>query len=94
MAYFLNKLNTFYIFYKTIVFKYLFLCMYYNAAAFCYSAFSVKMWYPQILQAINDYGKDKPDDDPNICDILNSLAYQNTSQSAVCTVVSNNYNII
>lgn len=55
---------------------------------YCYSAFSVKLWYPQILQAINDFHNENANVNPNICDILNSLTNRNETGDNVCTVVS------
>lgn len=59
-----------------------------NTSVLYFRAFSVKLWYPQILQTINDYGNVKEKTDPNVCDILNSLAFRNTSENVICTVVS------
>lgn len=50
-----------------------------------YRAFPVKLWYPQILQAIND---NQDNSELHICNIVSSLASQNTSAGSVCTVVS------
>lgn len=57
---------------------------------FCCSAVSIKMWYPQILQTINDVNKETGGTDVQICNIIDSLAQQNTFSNTTCIVVSNN----
>lgn len=59
---------------------------------FC-SAFSIKMWYPQILQSINDIEKEHGSSEVHICNIINAMSDQNTSSDAICSVVSINLKI-
>lgn len=47
------------------------------------------MWYPQILQSINDINKEYAVE-VHICHIVNSLANQDTLPESSCTVVSKN----
>lgn len=57
---------------------------------FFYRAFGVKLWYPQIYQAINDFRDDKVKTKLEICAVIDSLASSNSSVNAVCRVVSTN----
>lgn len=47
------------------------------------------MWYPQLLQSINDYEKQYGDDGISICSVVDSMTHRNQSASGHCTVVTN-----
>lgn len=48
------------------------------------------MWYPQILQTINDFEQEHGNAELYMCNIVNSLTEQNISTASNCTVVSDN----
>lgn len=50
--------------------------------------FGLKLWYPQILQTINDYEKNYGNDDITVCKVFEDLTNKNDSAADNCTVVS------
>lgn len=53
-----------------------------------YRTYILKLWYPQILQGINDYNTIHGSEATSVCNVIESLGSKNISTSVDCTVVS------